>query len=215
MKLAVLLSVALVFSCVPGLAVQAQQQGRERPASSEPPPSSPQSVEARPETGGAAAPVDPKSYIIGPEDRLAVHVWREPDVSQVVIVRPDGRITLPLVGDVQAGGLTPQQLSGKITEELAKFLNRPEVMVSVLAVLSKKYFITGEIYRTGAYPLVVPTTVLEALSSAGGFREWADQKNIIILRGNRRLKFNYKDVIRGRNLSQNIYLENGDHIIVP
>jgi len=162
-----------------------------------------------------AAPVDPKTYLIGAEDRLLMRVWREPEVSGAVIVRPDGMITMPLIGDVRAGGLTPEQLSQRVTEELSKFLNRPEVMVSVISVQSKKYYITGEVVRTGAFPLVVPTTVLEALSGAGGFREWADQKNIIILRGDKRLKFNYKDIIKGKNLSQNVYLENGDHIIVP
>jgi len=162
-----------------------------------------------------AAPVDPKSYIIGPEDQLTVRVWREKDVSGAVIVRPDGKITLPLIGDIQAGGRTPEQLKKDITEKLSEFLNRPEVMVSVTDIRSKKYYIIGQVNRTGAFPLVVPTTVLDALSGAGGFQEWAKKNKIVILRKGKRLKFNYKEVIKGKHLEQNIYLENGDHIIVP
>lgn len=162
-----------------------------------------------------SAPVDPSSYIIGAEDQLRVRVWREPDVSGDVTVRPDGKITLPLVGEIQAAGRTPQALAQTLTEKLSEFLNRPEVMVEVRAVRSKKYYITGQVNKTGAFPLTVPTTVLEALSGAGGFQQWAKKKKIVILRGNKRFKFNYNEVIEGRNLQQNIYLENGDHIIVP
>ncbi len=162
-----------------------------------------------------AAPVDPNAYKIGPEDQLAISVWKEPDVSANVAVRPDGKITLPLIGEVQATGRTPFQLKEEVTEKLSEFLTRPEVMVSVIAIRSKKYYITGQVNRTGAFPLVVPTTVLEALSSAGGFRDWANRKKIIIMRGNDRLKFNYNEVTKGKNLDQNVYLENGDHIIVP
>jgi polysaccharide export outer membrane protein len=162
-----------------------------------------------------AAPVDPKTYIVGPEDHLQIRVWREPEVSGGVIVRPDGKITLPLIGEVQAGGRTPDQLRDEITQKLSGFLNRPEVMVAVVGIRSKKYYITGQVNRTGAFPLVVPTTVLEALSGAGGFQQWANKKSIVILRGSRRLRFNYNDVIKGKNLDQNIYLENGDHILVP
>lgn len=162
-----------------------------------------------------SAPVDPTSYVIGPEDQLRVRVWREPDVSGEVTVRPDGKITLPLIGDLQAAGRTPQALAQNIMEKLSEFLNRPEVTVEVRAVRSKKYYITGQVNRTGAFPLTVPTTVLEALSGAGGFQQWAKRKKIVILRGNKRFKFNYNEVIEGKNLEQNIYLENGDHIIVP
>lgn len=162
-----------------------------------------------------SAPVDPSSYIIGAEDQLRVRVWREPDVSGDVTVRPDGKITLPLVGEIQAAGRTPQALAQTLTEKLSEFLNRPEVMVEVRAVRSKKYYITGQVNKTGAFPLTVPTTVLEALSGAGGFQQWAKKKKIVILRGNKRFKFNYNEVIEGKNLQQNIYLENGDHIIVP
>lgn len=163
----------------------------------------------------ATAPVDPASYKIGPEDVLMVRVWREPEVSANVTVRPDGKITLPLIGEIQAGGKTPDELGKLVTEKLSEFLNRPEVMVAVQQVRSKKYYISGQVNKTGAFPLVVPTTVLEALSQAGGFQQWAKKKKITIMRGSDRFKFNYNEVVKGKNLDQNIYLENGDHIIVP
>jgi polysaccharide export outer membrane protein len=161
------------------------------------------------------APVDPKTFIIGAEDTLQIKVWREPEVSGSVTVRPDGMITLPLVGEVQAAGKTPIQLKEIVTEALSEFLTRPEVTVSVLSIRSKKYYLTGQVGRTGAVPLVMPTTVLEALSGAGGFGPWAKTKKIIILRGTTRFKFNYNQVIKGKNTEQNIYLEDGDHVIVP
>lgn len=161
------------------------------------------------------APIDPKTYLIGPEDILNIRVWREPDLSGPVGVRPDGKITLALLGDVQAGGATPEKLAASLTEEYSKFVTSPVVMVSVAAVNSKKYFVSGEVTRPGSYPLVVPTTVAEALAIAGGFREYADKKNVMIMRGPKRYKFNYRDFERGRAQTQNITLENGDHIIVP
>ena len=161
------------------------------------------------------APIDPKTYLIGAEDILNIRVWREPDLSGPVGVRPDGKISLPLLGDVQAGGETPEKLARVLTEAFSKFVTSPEVMVSVAAVNSKKYFVSGEVGRPGSYPLVVPTSVAEALAIAGGFRDYADKKNVIIMRGPKRYKFNYRDFERGRSLQQNIPLENGDHIIVP
>ncbi len=160
-------------------------------------------------------PVDPKSYVIGPDDILIIRVWREPDLSGPVGVRPDGKISLPLIGELQAGGTTPEKLAEKITEGFSKYLNKPEVMVQVAAVNSKKYFISGEVQRPGSYPLVSSTTVLAAIAIAGGFRDYADRKNIIILRGPKRFRFNYNDVIKGKRMEQNMLLENGDHIIVP
>lgn len=162
-----------------------------------------------------AAPVDPKTYVIGPEDILFIRVWHEPELSGGVQVRPDGKFTLPLVGEVQAEGLTPEQVTAHLSEALGNFINKPEVVVSLQSVGSKKYFITGEVNRSGIFPLVVPVTVLEALTSAGGFRDYANTKKIIIMRGKERLKFNYKDVIRGKHTEQNIMVQNGDHIYVP
>ncbi len=159
--------------------------------------------------------VDPTTFQIGAEDILYIQVWRQPDFSRQAIVRPDGRITMPLIGDVQATGLTPDELTKSLTKALAEYLNTPQVIVSVLSVNSKKYYITGEVNRPGSAPLVVPTHVLEALSSAGGFRDFANTKKIFILRKGQRIRFNYNEVIKGKKMEQNILLENGDHIIVP
>ena len=176
-----------------------------------------QSQPLKPEEGlkAAGAPVDTRTYQLGAEDVILVRVWREPELSGAMTVRPDGQITMPLIGDVKASGLTPLQLGEQIAEKLSKFINGPEVMVSVQAVRSKRYSVTGEVGRPGVYPLVVPTTVLDALTAAGGFREFANSKNVTIIRGSKRFKFNYKDVIKGKNMSQNILLENGDYIVVP
>jgi polysaccharide export outer membrane protein len=162
-----------------------------------------------------AAPVDPKSYEIGAEDILLIRVWREPELSQGVQVRPDGKITLPLIGEIQAAGLTLEGLKENIVEKLTEFINKPEVMVSLQSVQSRRFHITGEVNRPGTYPLVVPTTVLEALTNAGGFREFANKKKITVLREGKILKFNYNDVVKGKNMDQNITLENGDYIVVP
>jgi polysaccharide biosynthesis/export protein len=166
-------------------------------------------------TEGSTAAVDPRTYVVGPEDVLFVRVWREMDFTGSYIVRPDGKITLPLVGDVQAAGLTPERLAAQLTQALADFINKPDVSVTVSQVNSKKYFITGQLFRTGEFPLVIPTRVFDALSNGGGFRDFANRKKIIIIRGAQRIKFNYDDIIKGKNLEQNIFLENGDTIVVP
>jgi len=173
-----------------------------------------------PETAAPAKPalpvsVDPKTFSLGPEDVIFVRVWREPDLSGQLVIRPDGKITMPLIGEVDANGLAPEGLAKRIGESLSKYINNPQVLVQVLAVRSKRYLIDGEIFRPGAYPLAVPTTVFDAITLAGGFRDFANKKNITIIRGKERLKFNYNDVVKGKNLSQNVLLQNGDKIIVP
>jgi polysaccharide export outer membrane protein len=160
------------------------------------------------------APVNSKTYVIGAEDVLSVKVWRDNDVSGQFLVRPDGRISVPLIGDVTASDRTPEQLEKDIAERLSKFIKDPQVNVGILAVGSKKYFILGEVNKPGAFPLVVPTNVLEALVNAGGFRDFANQTKILILRGNKVLTFNYKQVTRGKKPEQNVLLESGDKIIV-
>jgi polysaccharide export outer membrane protein len=162
----------------------------------------------------AAAAVDPNTYKIGAEDVLEVRVWKEPELSGQHRVRPDGKITLPLVGEIQASGLTPSELKAKTTEAFSSIMNAPQVIVSVIAVESKKYFVLGSVGRSGPFPLVMPTTVLQALSICG-FSEWAKKSGIIIMRGDKRLKFNYNQVIKGKNPDQNILLEDGDQIMVP
>jgi polysaccharide biosynthesis/export protein len=160
-------------------------------------------------------PVTDNAYVIGAEDVLNISVWHEAELTRQLIVRPDGKVTLPLVGELTAAGLTLPQLGGAITEGLKKYINSPEVTVSVQAVNSKKYYIQGEVMRPGPYPLVVPTTVMEGLANASGFRDFANLRKITILRGTERLRFNYKEVRAGKHLEQNILLQPGDQIIVP
>ena len=153
--------------------------------------------------------------MLGSEDVIFIKTWREPDFTFQIAVRPDGKITVPLVGEVQAGGLTPQQLTNDLKESLSKFINKPDVTIFVTDVRSKKYFIDGQVNRSGSFPLVTPTTVLEALSNASGFKDFANSKKIKILRAGKSFRFNYKEVISGKKQEQNIFLESGDHIIVP
>lgn len=167
-----------------------------------------------PANAGVGQAVDPNKYSIGAEDVLYIQVWRELDFTKMVAVRPDGKITMPLIGDMQAAGLTPVQLTKDLTEKLSNYVNRPDVTVTVQEVRSKKYYVDGEMARPGEYPLITPTRILEAISKCGGFKEFADQKHIVILRGSKTFKFNYKEVIKGKHMEQNIELDNGDHIIV-
>ena len=197
-------------------AAQTQPGPQPKPNEPKPPAAAPGSITTPEKTAeGSAAAVDPTKYLIGPEDLLFIRVWREPDFTLPASVRPDGKITMPLIGDVQAGDTTPMQLTKTITEMLGKYINNPDVNVIVTEVRSKKYYIDGEVLKPGTYLLVTPTTVLEALSNAGGFRDFANTKKIRILRGGNILHFNYKDVSKGKNLEQNIKVESGDHIIVP
>lgn len=164
---------------------------------------------------GMPAPVDPNSYKIGPEDVLYIRVWKEPEFSGTVQVRPDGMFTLPVVGDIKAAGLTPLELAAQVTEVLKVQIKEPEVMVALQSVQSKKYHITGEVNRSGIFPLVVPVSVLEALTNAGGFREFAKKNKITILRNGQLLKFNFNEVVKGKKMDQNIMVKDGDYIVVP
>jgi polysaccharide biosynthesis/export protein len=174
-------------------------------------PSGPGAPSAAQVTGLA---VDPKSYVLGTEDVIFINVWREPDFTRPVGIRPDGKITMPLIGDVQAAGLTPERLAAQLTQALSEYINKPEVTVTVAQVNSKKYTVTGEVNRPGVFPLVVPTKVFDALGNAGGFKDFANKKDIVIIRGDKRLKFNWNDVVKGKKLDQNIFVENGDTILV-
>src|ERR1700676_3824456 len=210
-------ALAAAILMVAGLTAAGQTQPAgpkpNQPQTQTPAAQNPASTEKSAESSAAA--VDPSKYLIGPEDILFIRVWREPDFTMPAAVRPDGKITMPLVGDVQAGDQTPTQLTKTITELLGKYLNSPDVNVIVSEVRSKKYYIDGEVLKPGTYLLVTPTTILEALSNCGGFRDFANTKKIRILRKGNILHFNYKDVSRGKNLEQNILVESGDHIIVP
>jgi len=206
-------SVLMVLSMT-AVALAAQQQERGAP------PPAPVKTEAPKATPGqtadtGSAGVDPRVYVVGPEDVLFIRVWREMDFTASYIVRPDGKITIPLVGDVQASGLTPERLGEQLKQALSDFINSPDVTVTVTQVNSKKFFITGQVYRPGEFPLVVPTRVFDALSNAGGFRDFANKKKIVIIRGAERIRFNYTDMLKGKNPEQNIFLENGDTIVVP
>jgi polysaccharide export outer membrane protein len=174
----------------------------------------PADVPGKPPEDKAPA-VDPRTYSIGTGDILFVRVWREMDFTGPYTVRPDGKITIPLVGDVQAAGLTPERLGGQLKQALADYINDPDVSVSLQQINSKKYFITGEVGRPGEYTLVAPTRVFDALANASGFRDFANKKKIVIIRGAERIKFNYLDVLKGKDLDQNIFVENGDTIVVP
>lgn len=212
-------SFSLVFSTVLVALAEVWAASAQAPKPDTPKPASETATPVAPETGKQPAEplpvsVDPNKYVIGPEDVLFVKTWREPDFTLTVVVRPDGKITMPLIGELQASNVTPQSLTDTIKEQLTKFINSPDVTVFVEQVRSKKYYIDGEVVRNGFFPLVTPTTVLEALSNAGGFREFANLKDIRILRNGKILHFNYKEVTKGKRLEQNIYLENGDHIII-
>ncbi len=165
-----------------------------------------------------AATEDP-NYVIGPEDMLDISVWKEPDISRMVPVRPDGKISLPLLHDVQAAGLTPKQLGVLVTESLKKYLTDPQVTVIVTAINSRRIYILGEVARPGAYALLPDMTVLQALSSAGGFTTFANTKRIYVLRteNGKQVKyfFNYKQVVAGVQTQQNIALQSGDTVVVP
>ncbi|MGH9470468.1 MAG: polysaccharide biosynthesis/export family protein [Terriglobia bacterium] len=170
-------------------------------------------------SGRLNVPAGP-TYIIAPGDVLDISVWKEPDLSfRGLPVRPDGKISLPLINDVQAAGLTAMQLANSVTQRLKKYVEDPLVTVVVTEVNSQRYYVLGEVAHAGVFPLLPGITVLQALSAAGGFTEFANPKKIYILRnengGQQKFPFNYKDVVAGKNLNENIQLRPGDTIIVP
>lgn len=217
------LNLCAVFLAV-GVALAAQDSSQQTPAPANSdqnqtapatPPAQPTPQQAQPQPKEAGAPVDSNAYKVGPADVLNIRVWNEAEFSGPVAVHDDGMITLPLVGDLPAGGKTPNEIQQIIAKALAKYVVKPLVTVTVQSVESKKYYMDGLIARPGEYVLITPTTVLEAISKAGGLQEFGNPKKIYILRGNQRLHFNYKDVIHGKNMDQNIQLQPGDHIVVP
>jgi polysaccharide biosynthesis/export protein len=158
------------------------------------------------------------TYVIGPEDVLYVSVWKEPDLTNTLPVRADGMISLPLLNDVQAAGLTPMQLADSVTEKLKKYVSDPHVTVVVTQMNSKRIYVTGEVMRPGAMNLLPDMTVLQALASAG-FTQFANTKGIYVLRTERgtqrRLPVNYKKLVKGEAMDQNVMLKPGDTIVVP
>jgi polysaccharide export outer membrane protein len=192
--------------------VRAQDKSNNSPPAQTP--GAPAAATAMPK----AATQDP-NYVISPQDVLDINVWKEPELTRSVPVRPDGKISMPLLNDVQAAGLTPMQLAAQITGTLKKFVTDPQVTVVVTQINSQRIYIVGEVNRAGAFPFLPGMTVLEALSSGGSFTIFANVKKIYVLRkvdGKlEKYPFNYKDVIHGKVPEQNIPLKAGDTIVVP
>ena len=216
--------------CLAAQVPEAGAQAAQQPAASPAPQNPPADASAHPVAGAAidpakmaapaatkAAPPSSKVYVIGAEDVLKIVIWNNAPMSGEFPVRPDGAISIPLLGDVMVAEKTPQQVEEDITRRLVEgqLIRDPHVSVGLTAVHSKKYYIQGEVNKPGSYDLVVPTTIMEGLVNAGGFRDFANTRKIRILRGTQEFRFNYNQVSHGKNREQNIYLEPGDQIIVP
>jgi polysaccharide export outer membrane protein len=213
MNLASYLGFALWLALAPGH----PGQGAQKPDA---PSTAGGKTTAAPKTQAAtAAGASDPEYRIGALDVLRIDVWKEAEISRVAPVRPDGKISLPLLNDVQAAGLTTTQLAGVISAGLKDYITNPQVTVSVSEINSRRVYITGEVTRAGAQLLLPNMTVLQALSSAGGFTQFARLKNIYVLRmedgKSVRHPFNYKEVVAGKKPEQDIQLQPGDVIVVP
>lgn len=215
-----LIAVVFVVCSIAGLGVWAQTQTANL--------KSPDAAASGPvKASDAAKPADtaklaelvPAGYIVGDSDVIRVNVWKEPEVSQTVVVRTDGNISLPLINEVKVSGMTPLQIQDMVAEKLKGFLNNPQVTVTVIEIRSKRAFITGEVSRPGTYSLNAQTTVLQLIAQAGGFTPFAKKDSIVVLRTEdgrqSRLKFRYKEVVQGKKTEQNIALHPGDTVVVP
>lgn len=174
---------------------------------------------ATPPASAAIKPND-SEYVIGNDDMLSINIWKEPEISRALPVRSDGKISLPLVGEVQAAGRTPMQLEEEVANKLRSYITDPVVTVMVQESNSERYNILGQVAKPGSYSLAVTTSVLDAIATAGGFRDFAKKKGIYILRrdskdGETRIPFNYADVIKGKKTEQNIRLQPNDTVVVP
>ncbi len=173
---------------------------------------------AQPAASDTAMAANGSDYVIGPEDVLHVAVWKEADLTATLPVRPDGKISLPLLNDVQAAGLTPMQLADSLTEKLKKYVASPRVTVVVTAINSKRIYLVGEVSHTGAIPMLPNMTVLQALSSAG-LTQFANAKKIYVMRvqngKQEKLPVNYRKLVKGEQMDQNYLLQPGDTIVVP
>ena len=212
---AVSLALATLWAWQPAAATAGATRGQQKPAAPQqtPPPAPAQLATVAP----------PADYVIGADDVLTVMFRREKDLSAEVVVRPDGKITLPLINDIQAAGLTTDQLRDRVTEQAARFVESPTVTVIVKQINSRRVFITGQVMKPGPYPIADRMTVMQLISTAGGLTEYAKKKDIVILRepagrpGSKpaAFKFNYDDVRKLKNLASNIELKPGDTVIVP
>jgi polysaccharide export outer membrane protein len=194
--------VALIFlACIPMVFSQEDKQGTEK---------------KKPEPQGM--PVS-ESYVIGPEDVLNIHVWKEEALSRTVPVRMDGKISLPLIDDVQAAGYTARQLKEVLAKRLKEFIDNPNVSVTVAEANSYKVYVSGQVRTPGVYRLRSETTLLQIIPMAGGFTDWANQKKILVIRKEdgkeKRITVNYKKIVKGDAPESNIILRTGDTIIVP
>jgi len=175
--------------------------------------------EARPRSAESSRAVTPPGYVIGPEDVITILFWRDKDMSGDFVVRPDGKISTPLLNDVQAAGLTPEELRVRINEEASQYVEDPNATVVVKQINSRKVFITGEVEKPGAYALTGPMTVLQLVANAGGFKEYAKRDQVVIVRSDAgrqvQLKFDYNAVVGGKKLQQNVELKPGDTVVVP
>lgn len=208
---------ALLLICVLSCGLlQAQSGSDASKADTQPAPAAAQPAPAP----AAGTDTDDATYVIGVDDILSINVWKEAEISRVVPVRSDGKISLALVGEVTAGGKTPKDLKAEITEKLKSFISEPEVTVIVQEMRSKKFNIIGMVARPGSFPLNGSMTVLDSIALAGGFRDFAKKKAIYVLRKKadgteERMPFNYNDVIKGTHSEQNVKLMPGDTVVVP
>src|ERR1700676_370574 len=208
----------VVLSAMVALSATAQEPKKttDTPAAESPIPAK----SAQPSPGQGNSQVDNRTYMIGENDVLDIDVWKEKEISRAIPVRPDGKITLPLIGEIQASGMTPLQLQDDIAQRLKSFLANPAVPVIVTDPRSRHFNIMGQVAKPGTYPLSQSTTVLDAISAAGGSRALAKQTKIYVLRtmpggSQERLPFNYKDAIKGKKPENNVVLKPGDTVVVP
>jgi polysaccharide export outer membrane protein len=189
----------------------------QQPASQKPVVAAPQTPANGKPVASAGVPL-PAGYVIGPEDLLTVVFWRDKELSADVVVRPDGKISVPLLNDVQAAGYTPEQLADVLVKTATKYIADPTATVIVREIRSRKVYVLGEVGKPGAVPLIGEMNVLQLIATVGGLLEYADKENITIVRmengKERRFKFNYKDVVKGKKTEQNIMLKPGDTVVV-
>jgi polysaccharide biosynthesis/export protein len=194
-----LLCLCLIW-CTPGLAQEKGGPSSQGPA-------------------GASVPADSDSYVIGPEDVLDIYVWKETDLSRKVPVRLDGKVSIPLVGEIQAAGITPLQLKERLIQKFKDYVEVPNVTVTVMEANSFKVYVSGQVTKPGVFVLRSETTIAQIIPMAGGFTEWANQRKILVLRHENgketRITVNYKKIMNGEDFSQNIKLMPGDTIMVP
>lgn len=202
-----------IFAAVLALCLEAGSQ-QQLAAAKQPGHADTKGTMSAPKDKGVQQP----EYIVGEGDVLHINVWKEAEISQTVTVRPDGNISLPLVNEVPVVGLTPRQIQQVFTEKLMALMTNPQVTVTVVEVRSKMVYITGEVNKPGAYSVASPLNVLQLIARAGGLSDFANRKSIYVLRAgdrNTRLRFNYKEVIKGKHNEQNVVLQAGDTVVVP